>query len=225
MSLKAWIGPSVLNADLSRLYEESQKLLDNGADFLHLDIMDGDFVPNLTFGHPVIKCLRSKVKDAFLESHMMVRNPQQWIEPMADAGVDQYTFHIEPVVKTVPDIVRKIKESGMKVGLAIKPETSLEEVKPYLENADLVLVMTVEPGFGGQKFMEDMMPKVEWLRENYPELNIEVDGGVNTTTIEACTKAGANVIVAGTAVINANDQKKVIAQLKESVNANCIHKH
>lgn len=158
MPLTAQIGPSILNADLSRLYEESQKLLDNGADFLHLDVMDGDFVPNLTFGHPVIKCLRPKVKDAFLESHMMVRNPQQWIEPMADAGVDQYTFHIEPVIKNVPDIVRKIKESGMKVGLAIKPGTPLEDVKPFIQDADLVLIMTVEPG----KFLDFFKVWMHW---------------------------------------------------------------
>lgn len=124
---------------------------------------------------------------------MMVERPQQWVEPMADAGVDQYTFHIEPVINDVNDICRKVREAGMKVGLAIKPGTDLEAVVKYIPIADMILIMTVEPGFGGQKFMADQMKKVKWLREHYPTLDIEVDGGVGPETIHQCAEVRENL--------------------------------
>lgn len=145
--LKGKIGPSILNADLANLNLECQNLIESGADYLHLDVMDGHFVNNLTFGHPVVKCLRSHIKDTFFDMHMMVENPEKWVKEMADAGASQYTFHLE-ATQTPEECIRKIKENGMLVGIGIKPNTPVEQLIPFIKDIDMALVMTVEPGKG-----------------------------------------------------------------------------
>lgn len=210
------IAPSLLSCDFSRFGEEIARMDKAGADMMHLDIMDAHFVPNLTFGAPVIKFVR-KYTDKPFDVHLMISEPLKYIEDFANAGADIITFHVESD-SDIKATIEKIKSFGLKAGLVIKPNTPVEAVFPYLADLYMVLVMTVEPGFGGQSFMADMMPKVEALKAKRDELSldflIEADGGISDATIAVAAKAGVDVAVAGTAVFKAENASAKIKELK-----------
>lgn len=206
------IAPSVLAADYANLETELKKCA--AAQYIHLDVMDGHFVPNISIGAPVIKSLRNVTEIPF-DVHLMISEPLRYVEDFADAGADIICFHIESESDT-EKTVNKILECGCRAAIAIKPGTPASAVLPYLSRLAMVLVMTVEPGFGGQSFMEDMMPKIKEIRAAVPDIDIEVDGGVNPETIKTAASAGANVFVAGSAVFKSEDPAKTIEMLKDN---------
>lgn len=210
------IAPSILSADFACLGQEIRSI--ETADYLHFDVMDGLFVPNISIGIPVLESVR-KITDMTLDVHLMIDRPHRYVERFADAGADLVVFHLEAdAPEDIHDALRAVRARGKRAGLAVKPATPAEDLIPYLSELDLALVMTVEPGFGGQRFMEDMLPKVELLRKTVDReglpCEIEVDGGVNPATAALCRAAGADVLVAGSDVFRAADRAARIAQLR-----------
>lgn len=210
------IAPSILSADFTKLGAEIDTI--KTADYLHFDVMDGVFVPNISVGIPVLESVR-KYTDMFLDVHLMITKPVNYVETFCKAGADLVVFHVESdTPEEIEKAVDAVKNCGKKVGLALKPKTSAEEIKKYLPKLDLVLVMTVEPGFGGQKFMDDMMDKVVAVRKMIDkggfDCELEVDGGINRETLPIAKNAGADVFVAGSGVFKANDRAAEIEALR-----------
>ena len=206
------IAPSMLACDFTRMGEEVRRSTRGGADWVHLDVMDGGFVPNISFGPAVIAALR-KETDLPFDVHLMIRQPLFYIPHFAKAGADLITFHVESE-SPVRETLQAIHKAGCRAGLVLKPGTPAQAVKEYLPDCDLVLIMTVEPGFGGQAFMADMMPKVRAIKSWAPQMTVEVDGGINKETIRLCAESGADVAVAGTSVFRAPDAGKMMEELK-----------
>lgn len=208
------IAPSILSADFANLETEMNSVAAAGADWIHVDVMDGHFVPNLTIGPSVVKALK-KVAQLPLDVHLMIEKPERYVDDFLEAGSDVLTIHIEST-EHVPEILQKIRHKGRKAGLTLRPKTKIEELSPYLDLCDLVLVMTVEPGFGGQSFMEDQVSKIHWLdlerRKRNLKFLIEVDGGINDQTARKC--GPADVFVAGNYIYRAASRKDAIANLK-----------
>ena len=210
---KVIISPSILSADFANL-ERDIKLVENaGADWLHIDVMDGHFVPNISIGIPVVASIK-RVTNLPLDVHLMIENPQKYIGDFANAGADILTFHYE-AVSDVQEVINLIKSFDIKAGLSIKPDTSAHNIFPYLDNLDLVLIMTVEPGFGGQKFMYDCAEKIPVIKEKASEsLIIQVDGGINDKTARICTSYGANSLVAGNYIYKSANAAQAISSLR-----------
>ncbi len=214
-----FVSPSLLSSDFSRLGEEAAVCKNAGADMIHIDVMDGHFVPNITLGAPIVKSLR-KCSDLIFDVHLMISDPIKYIPDFIKAGSDIITVHAESDGST-EEAVDMINAAGIKAGVSIKPKTPASEVFPYLDKLSMVLVMTVEPGFGGQSFMTDMMPKIREIRAEAEKrglnLDIEVDGGITDKTLPVAFEAGANVFVAGSYFFGASDKKAAVDAMRRSV--------
>lgn len=209
------VSPSILSADFTNLERDIRLVEKYGADWIHVDVMDGHFVPNITIGVPVVKSIR-KITQLPLDVHLMIENPDKYIDSFASAGADIITFHYEAVdEKDIKPLIDYIKSKNIKASISIKPKTSPEVLMPYINMVDMVLVMTVEPGFGGQKFIFDCAEKIKYIKANAPEhLIIQVDGGVDAHTSKICTQNGANSLVAGSYIYGADDIEQAILSLK-----------
>ena len=210
---KIFISPSILTADFARLEQECKSLEKCGADWIHCDVMDGNFVPNLTFGMPVIKSIRKYVVLP-LDVHLMIDRPERYVAQFAEAGADLITIHAE-ATDNVASCLKLIRSCGKKAGISIKPNTPIEVLEQYRGLFDMILIMSVEPGFGGQSFIESSVDKISRAKHLFPDVLIEVDGGINRHTAKKVIEAGVDVIVAGSAILNAFDRRFAIDELRK----------
>ena len=210
---KIFISPSILTADFARLEQECKALEKCGADWIHCDVMDGNFVPNLTFGMPIIKSIRKCVVLP-LDVHLMIDRPERYVEQFAEAGANLITIHVESTDK-VSETLKLIRSLGKKAGISVKPNTPVEVLEKYRGLFDMILIMSVEPGFGGQSFIESSVDKIRRAKELFPDVLVEVDGGINKHTAKKVIEAGVDIIVAGSAIINVSDRRSAIADLRK----------
>lgn len=211
------VAASILSADFANLHKDCARLLEAGADVMHFDVMDGHFVPNISYGAPVLTCLHAALPDVFYDVHLMISDPARYAADFAKAGADLITFHLEAVPDTVEEVIAAIRATGCQVGISIRPGTPVEAVFPYLGVVDLILVMSVEPGFGGQKFLPTTPARIAAIRAERTRLGcntlIEVDGGINTVTGPQCIEAGVDWLVAGNSLFRAEDPAAVVRVL------------